>query len=328
MTLNYFQEQIQKGKFIENYDYKNINKKLALIPLGNKKYIEFNDQNLNIIKEISNPTSKEFKSELLFKYKENNFKNFDLKNQIFKIIIKHNTPKELSLYILGIKLNKYGSMKSKYLKQLTIKNFSVLNSNTKDYDIKEIIIKDINQREIYDIIILYENNNLIFTTNGEICLYNDSFNERRNIDVTYDSFLDCIKINNNLFAYSLHRYNNHSIYIIKIDNTIIDKFEVKNCGKYFINFIEKRNLLITHSNNLIYIINFNNIFPEIIQKVDFIGYYKGNIYSNHNIYNYFKDDSIFFTIILYNESSKQQNNYFVQSKFITEELKEISKINI
>ena len=252
-----------------------------------------------------------------------------MKNQIFKIIIKHNTPKELSLYILGkIINNEEEYIESKYLKQLTIKNFSDLNSNTKDYDIKEIIIKDINHREIYDIIILYENNNLIFAENGEICLYNDSFNESRNIDVTHDSFLDCIKINNNLFAYSLYSYNDNIIYIIKIDNIFIDKFEVQNCGKNFNNFIEKRNLLITHSDDLIYIINFNNIFPEIIQKVDFIGYSKGNIYSNHNFYNYFKDDSIFFTIYSYNESSKPQNNYFVQSKFVAEELKEISKINI
>ena len=330
-----FEEQIQKGKYIENIELNNIYDRFELIPLGNRKYIKFEFNSLFIIKETSKPTSTKFQSELLFKYNINHSENYNSSYRIRKIIIKNNIQNKLSLYILG-----YNYTMDYFLKQLTINNFSDLNVNTKDYDIKELIIKDINHNLINNILVLSEDHNLIFTEQGEIYLYNDSFNEKKIIDKTYSKFIDCININENTFAYSLEKST--GIYIIKINETIIDKFEVKNCGKNFIKFIEKRNLLITFYDNpfqnkdrcLIYLININNIFPEVIQIVDFKDgnrYYNENILFNHDYFNnYFKnDDDIFFEIYLpiqYLDSRYSKERCFIHCKLISGELVQISKL--
>ena len=319
-------EGIQQGKYLENPNILNIVKKLEnnIIPLNQNHFVQFdknlknNSTKLEIIKDNSDKYLKEFKINIL---SEKSF-NFLFDEVILKI--NKNNEKEFSFYVINHIY--FGEIHNEdHLYEVKILN--ILDNNKTEYEIKQIVFKE-KILFIPGLIVLDNNKNIIFTKIGEISLYDDLFNKIEVLDnISPSNISDYLKINGNIFVYSTE--TNNTIYVVTCENHEFYKHVIQKCGNKFINYFENKKILISHDNENLYLINFNCLFPEIIQRIQIYNYtdYK-YLYFIKNQYNYFKDDSIFLSI-------KQKSfgtdlfylvYYIVQYKIDNDELKEVSRI--
>ena len=146
--------------------------------------------------------------------------------------------------------------------------------------------------------------------------------------ITVNNYL---KINENTFVYS--SYLDDNIYVGTFENNEFYKYIIQKCGDIFINYLEKKKILISNHSKFLYIINFNSLFPEVIQKIEINSDFDpksefSEIRFIDNIYNYFHHDSIY--LILKKKSYEDNNfnwiNYIVQFKIENDGLREISRI--
>ena len=180
---------------------------------------------------------------------------------------------------------------------------------------------------ISGLIILDNNQNIIFTSYGEISLYDGLFNKIKRLDNISSTINSYLKINQNIFVYSTTL--NKTIYVATIDNYELYKYTIQKSGDNFINYLENKKILISHDNEALYLINFNSLFPEVIQKIQIDIYTKDSYFKNLNfIDNFYKEDSIYIRI----EQKSFENDlfysvhYIVQYKVYNDELKEVSRI--
>ena len=372
-------EGIQQGKYLENPNILNIVKKLEnnIIPLNQNHFVQFdknlknNSTKVEIIKDNSDKYLKEFKINIL---SEKSF-NFLFDEVILKI--NKNNEKEFSFYVINHIY--FGEIHNEdHLYEVKILN--ILDNNKTEYEIKQIVFKE-KILFIPGLIVLDNNKNIIFTKIGEISLYDDLFNKIEVLDnISPSNISDYLKINGNIFVYSTEI--NNTIYVVTCENHEFYKHVIQKCGNIFINYFEKKKILVSHDNENLYLISFNCLFPEVIQKIqidnyelykyaiqksgdNFINYLENKkilishdnenlylinfnclfpeiiqriqiynytdykyLYFIKNQYNYFKDDSIFLSI-------KQKSfgtdlfylvYYIVQYKIDNGELKEVSRI--
>ena len=320
---NIFNEGIQRGKYLENLNLLNVIKKFGIniIPLNKNYFINILKDDykhwtiLQIIKDNSDKYLKELKYNILSE-KSFNF-SFD------KIFIKNNIniDEELLFYTID------NIFKDNLLE---VKILNVLDKDKIKYETKEIFFNK--TIFIYGLIFLDINKNIIFDEKGEISLYDDLFNKIKKLDsISISNDFKYLKINENTFVYTTGIKND--IYVASIDNNEFNKYEIQNCGNIFINYFQKKKILISHDKNNLYLINFNSLFPEVIQKVQIDNYKTKFTYFEQSIYiegyNFFKDDSVY---IRYVKQKSFENNYFylvyyiIQYKIDDVELKEVSRI--
>ena len=121
-----------------------------------------------------------------------------------------------------------------------------------------------------------------------------------------------------------------------MDNNELNKYPIQKCGNIFINYFEKKKILVSHDNENLYLISFNCLFPEVIQKIQIDNFNDNTDNYNDNgflknleyINNFFKEDSIYIR-----KKQKSFENglfylveYIVQYKIDNGELKEVSRI--
>ena len=122
-------------------------------------------------------------------------------------------------------------------------------------------------------------------------MYDDLFNKIKILDnISPSIFNDYFKIDENIFVYSTELKNN--IYIATIENYELNKFVIRNGGYSFINFFKKKKILISYDKENLYLINFNSLFPEVIQKIQI------NDIKSKSIYFTYLEKSIFFLYFL------------------------------
>ena len=328
---NILKEGIQQGKYLENLNISNIIKKLGMhiIPLKEKYFIKIIRETekisttLQIIKDNSDKYLKELKYNILSEKSFNyHFNRIILKNNI-------NFEKELLLYAIQYRKAYQGINENLF----EVKILNILDKNKIKYEIKQIFFNE--KMFIFGLISLDINKNIIFKINGEIYLYDDLFNKIKILDnLSPLKFNDYFKIDENIFVYSTELKNN--IYIATIENYELNKYVIRNGGYSFINFFKKKKILISHDKENLYLINFNSLFPEVIQKIQINDIKSKSIYFTYleksiilDVYNFFKEDSIYIRDI---KQKSFENNlfylvyYIVQYKIDDDELKEVSRI--
>ena len=313
---------LKKGKFIEGLNIKNIyDKRNRIIPI-NKNYIlklkrnGVNKTDLSIKKVNKNMKLKTINFDSIY--------NMTLHFGINDLLLKdnNNIEKELSFYILNYyKIN--NNLDGTELTEITIKDIL---SEKRVKNIKNII----NLESKIKLLVFNNNENIVFSNN--IILYDNSFNKRKIIDNYIYDAEDIIKINKNIFAFT----NHNKLYIYNLDEDLIDKTIINNCGNELITYSENKKILFSQNNVYLYLINFNSIVPECIQKI------KINFEKSINHYNFkninlflrllssFNDDNIFIETFkeIYNTYSYYRIHYIVHYEIIGNELKEISNIEI
>ena len=263
---------VKKGKFIEEQNVKNkynIFKRKEIIPIDNKYFFNLCDRYFEIDKNISTFHSKEFEYKTILK-KYLGFRDYN-------IVLKQNNniEEEFSFYILHywISNNNNNRFDKTDLFEITIKD---INNYKNNYNIEKIKTFD---SEI-NLLILSENKYIVINKNNVI-LYDNLFKKEQIIDLAANSFM---KINQNLFT-CLNSYN-HIIYTIKIEENFIDKYTTKNCGDILIYFSKMKKILFSQDNYFFYLINFNSVIPEVIQKIEFRYNNINNVNNYHYYYNY------------------------------------------
>ena len=119
--------------------------------------------------------------------------------------------------------------------------------------------------------------------------------------------------------------------IFKIEDNVIDKNIVKNCGYIFISFSKKKKILFTTDKTDIYLINFNTTIPEVIQKVKLFDNKKEDFTNLFNFINdFYDDDNIYLKVKrkIFKDFSFYEVEYIIQYKIFEGELKEFSRIEL
>ena len=326
---NIFNEAIQARKYLENTNLLSIIKKFGIniIPINSNHFIRIDnnfDQNsakLEIIKDNSDKYFKELKYNILSE-KSFNY-TFD------KVVLKNNKNYEKEFVFYVILFNNSYIMKTNLFE---VKILNILDNNKIKYEIKQIFI---DRNKLVSGLIFMENNKIIiFERFGEIYLYNNSFNKIKLLDDQSETITSYFKINENIFVYS--NQLNDTIYVGLLDNNELNKYPIQKCGNIFINYFEKKKILVSHDNENLYLISFNCLFPEVIQKIQIDNFNDNTDNYNDNgflknleyINNFFKEDSIYIR-----KKQKSFENglfylveYIVQYKIDNGELKEVSRI--
>ena len=319
-----FKEVIQRGRFLETPNLLNIIKKFGtnIIPLNKNHFIQFDNEikSLKIISDNSDLYTKDSKYNIVL--------SMDSDKYFFnKIILKNNKniEKEFSFYAIK-KPDFYIKEKNNLFE---VKIINIFDKEKIKCDIKKIKL-NVEKKIISGLIILDNNKNIIIKYTGGIYLYDDLFNEIKMLDKISVNYY--LKINENTFVYSSYSDDNN-IYVGTIENNEFYKYIIQKCGGKFINYLEKKKILISSHSKFLYIINFNSLFPEVIQKIEINSDFDpksefSEIRFIDNIYNYFHDDSIY--LILKKKSYEDNNckwvNYIVQFRIENDGLREISRI--
>ena len=183
-----------------------------------------------------------------------------------------------------------------------------------------------NDEEFYikGLIYLEKDKNIIIKDSyytSQILIYYDLFNEEK-IKLEFNNRInDYLKINQNLFVLSIKK----KIKIISINNEdFIDEdkeITINEEGMKFIYYNKKEKILFSMGNRILYLINFNCISPEVVQKIEIKNYvdikYRYYFSEKESIYFYYEENLPFYNTI-----------YLFQFKIIDGELKNISKIEI
>ena len=234
---------------------------MKLFPINHEYYINTKLQKefltFEIIKDIS-INKEHFEYEVLLQ-RTLNFQFLHYKNEIV-LIDNDKIEKEFSFLIVT----------SKSLFKITIFNlYSDIKCNYKNYLLFQ------NQEEIHidGLIHLEKDKNIIFKRNtkySKISIYNDLFNEVR-IQLEINSRIrDYLKINQNIFVISIKK----KIKIISIINEgfIDEEITIDEEPMKFIYYDKKEKILFSMGHRILYLINFNCISPEVVQKIE-INYY-------------------------------------------------------
>ena len=295
---NIIEAMFKKGKYIENDIIKDINKE-PIMPISEKYFMKVEEKKFIILEKTIQLN--------LRRYKFNNIFERTINFNISKIELKNNKniKTKLSFYILSHPEKNHFNARKTLLYEVTIENLC-------DFNIKMLAIYN-----IYINVFFLSEDKIIIDDGKEVSFYEESFKSPKLVSNEIFNIYEFLKIDPNTFIYS----SKGIIFLVKIINNIIDKFEIKNCGDKLNYFSEKKKIIFTNDNKFIYLINFNSMKPEVIQKVEiFSRKYQSYYYiRNANITRYitsFNDESIYLKC----------NNYLLQYKIIGGELMEISRI--
>ena len=329
---DYFKDMIgllvKKGQFIEEQNIKNkynIYKRMKIIPIDNKYFFNLYNKYFEIAKNISTFYSKEFEYKTIFKM------NHDYEDYNIVLKQRNNIEEELSFYILHFWKSHYhyDFYDKTDLFEMTVKDLNKYQDNkNNNYNIKKV--KTFNSK--IDLLILSENKYIV-TNCINVILYDNLFKKEQIINLAINSFM---KINQNVFT--CLNTNNNILYTIKIEENFIDKITIKNCGNILFHFSKKKKILFSLDNYFFYLINFNTVSPEVIQKIEF-NFNNKNIINKYNsinknvinllqFLNCFNDDSIFLKCkeIVFKNYSNYSITYLTQLKIIDYTLVELSRI--
>jgi len=302
---NIFELMFKRGKYIENEIINDIYKD-SIIPINNNYFIKLKNGNFIILKKTLELNSRRYKLQKIFE----NMVDFEIN----KIEIKDNKniKNKLSLYALSYKKDEYNY----YIRKTLL--YEIIIENLSDFNIKTIATYD----KYFNLFVLSENNNIL-DDKIEISLYDDSFESPKLVSKEIADIYEFLKIDENTFICLIRSSNN--IFLVKIINNTIYRIEIKNGGYEIIYFSQKKKILFTTDKKLIYLINFNSLTPEVIQKIEIkllsneLYPYQYHNVRKENLIRYltsFNDESIY---LIYDQ-------FLVQYKIIGSELVEISRI--
>ena len=159
----------------------------------------------------------------------------------------------------------------------------------------------------------------IINKTSQISIYNDLFNEEK-IKLKFNySIKDYLKLTKNLFVISI--YQKIKIISIMNEDFIDEEIKIDELEITFIDYNKKEKILFSMGNRMLYLINFNCMSPEVVQKIIINNYfeikYRYYFSEKESIYFYYSENLPFY-----------RTAYLVQFKIINGELKIISKIEI
>ena len=331
-------EIIKKGKYIEERKIMNkINNyiDLNLLPLNHdnlfvqckKNYISYNSEITIFQENFANDQEK-------FDYKPIISKTFPF--IINKCpILSENIPKidnETQFYCIS---------DNSVIKILLIKHKESI-SQKPEY---ECIINMFNVLKTSALTVLSKDKNIIFDTDRNIILYDDSFSNETSKQLNqklpgeYSTIDNVLTLDKNNFIFTIKNFNNTepNIYDINLENENIQKINTNGLTPMPLFYLKHKKLLISFcfeykynnikANNYFYIslINFAVEKPEIIQMIN-INYY--DISKKVFYFNCFNDDSFYFPICqqTYNKEMFYKVIYISQYKLIKGEFREVSRI--
>jgi len=316
---NIFELMFKKGKYVENEIINDIYKDY-IIPINNNYFIKLKDGNLSIFEKTLELNSRRYKLQTIFE----KFLNFEINNIVLKD--NKNIKNKLSLYALSYKkdnnnyYNNYNNYYNNYFIKKTIL-YEIIIENLSDFNIKTIATYD----KYINLFVLSENNNIL-DDSKEISLYDDSFESPKLVSKEIAGIYEFLKIDENTFISSNNSSN--GIFLVKIINNTIYKIEIKNCGYEIIYFSQKKKILFTTDLKLIYLINFNSITPEVIQKIEIKFFSNEPNFLFHEPYHNVRNENIIRYLTSFNDESIYliYDQFLVQYKIIGSELVEISRI--
>ena len=331
-------EIIKKGKYIEERKIMNkINNyiDLNLLPLNHdnlfvqckKNYISYNSEITIFQENFANDQEK-------FDYKPIISKTFPF--IINKCpILSENIPKidnETQFYCIS---------DNSVIKIILIKHQESI-SQKPEY---ECIINMFNVLKTSALTVLSKDKNIIFDTDRNIILYDDSFSNETSKQLNqklpgeYSTIDNVLTLDKNNFIFTIKNFNNTepNIYAINLENENIQKINTNGLTPMPLFYLKHKKLLISFcfeykynnikANNYFYIslINFAVEKPEIIQMIN-INYY--DISKKVFYFNCFNDDSFYFPICqqTYNKEMFYKVIYISQYKLIKGEFREVSRI--
>ena len=331
-------EIIKKGKYIEERKIRNkINNyiDLNLLPLNHdnlfvqckKNYISYNSEITIFQENFANDQEK-------FDYKPIISKTFPF--IINKCpILSENIPKidnETQFYCIS---------DNSVIKILLIKHQESI-SQKPEY---ECIINMFNVLKTSALTVLSKDKNIIFDTDRNIILYDDSFSNETSKQLNqklpgeFSTIDNVLTLDKNNFIFTIKNFNNTepNIYAINLENENIQKINTNGLTPMPLFYLKNKKLLISFcfeykynnikANNYFYIslINFAVEKPEIIQMIN-INYY--DISKKVFYFNCFNDDSFYFPICqqTYNKEMFYKVIYISQYKLIKGEFREVSRI--
>ena len=331
-------EIIKKGKYIEERKIMNkINNyiDLNLLPLNHdnlfvqckKNYISYNSEITIFQENFANDQEK-------FDYKPIISKTFPF--IINKCpILSENIPKidnETQFYCIS---------DNSVIKILLIKHQESI-SQKPEY---ECIINMFNVLKTSALTVLSKDKNIIFDTDRNIILYDDSFSNETSKQLNqklpgeFSTIDNVLTLDKNNFIFTIKNFNNTepNIYAINLENENIQKINTNGLTPMPLFYLKNKKLLISFcfeykynnikANNYFYIslINFAVEKPEIIQMIN-INYY--DISKKVFYFNCFNDDSFYFPICqqTYNKEMFYKVIYISQYKLIKGEFREVSRI--
>ena len=331
-------EIIKKGKYIEERKIMNkINNyiDLNLLPLNHdnlfvqckKNYISYNSEITIFQENFANDQEK-------FDYKPIISKTFPF--IINKCpILSENIPKidnETQFYCIS---------DNSVIKILLIKHQESI-SQKPEY---ECIINMFNVLKTSALTVLSKDKNIIFDTDRNIILYDDSFSNETSKQLNqklpgeFSTIDNVLTLDKNNFIFTIKNFNNTepNIYAINLENENIQKINTNGLTPMPLFYLKHKKLLISFcfeykynnikANNYFYIslINFAVEKPEIIQMIN-INYY--DISKKVFYFNCFNDDSFYFPICqqTYNKEMFYKVIYISQYKLIKGEFREVSRI--
>ena len=159
----------------------------------------------------------------------------------------------------------------------------------------------------------------IINKTSQISIYNDLFNEEK-IKLKFNySIKDYLKLTKNLFVISI--YQKIKIISIMNEDFIDEEIKIDELEITFIDYNKKEKILFSMGNRMLYLINFNCMSPEVVQKIIIKNYfeikYRYYFSEKESIYFHYSENLPFY-----------RTAYLVQFKIINGELKIISKIEI
>ena len=332
-----FNELIKKGKYIE--EQKIVNKinnyiDLNLMPLNHdnlfvqckKNYIS-NNSEITIFQETSE------KDEDKYYYKP-------IISKVFPFIINkcpillENVPKisnEISFYCIS----------DNSVLKIMIKS-QIKIGQSPNY---ECVINIFNTLQNMALTVLSKDKNIIFDSNSNIILYDDTFSKEtskildQRLPGEYSKIENALTLDEDSLVFTIKKFNSIEpfIYSMKIDEENIYKINTNGLTPLPLFYMKAKKLLISFcfeykynnikENNYFYIclINFACTKPEIIQMIN-INYY--DISKKVFYFNCFNDDSFYFPICqqTYNNEMFYKVIYISQYKLIKGEFREISRI--
>ena len=332
------EEFIKKGKYIEERKIVNrINNyiDLDLMPLNydnlfvqcKKNYIS-NNSEITIFKETIEENVEKYE------YRPIISKNFPFIINKCPILLE-NVPKlynETSFYCIS---------DNSVIKLILNKKDTPLGQES-HYD---CLIHIFNIFKISELTVLSQDKNIIFNTDREIILYDDSFSIhnskalKQKLPGEYSCVDNVLTLDKSSFIFTIKNFNNTepNIYALELEEENIYKINTNELTPLPLFYMKQKKILISFcyeykynnikDNNNFYItlINFNVRRPEIVQMIN-INYY--DISKKMFYFNCFNDDSFYFPICqqTYNKEMFYKVIYIYQYKLIKGEFREISKI--
>ena len=112
----------------------------------------------------------------------------------------------------------------------------------------------------------------VINKTSQISIYNDLFNEEK-IKLKFNySIKDYLKLTENLFVISI--YQKIKIISIMNEDFIDEEIKIDELEITFIDYNKKEKILFSMGNRMLYLINFNCMSPEVVQKIIINNYFE------------------------------------------------------